>query len=107
MKTILRILVILMIAVAVSGGVYALVENTSLVSGGEAEGGKPPQMTSADGTSSQPMERHEGGDEHGASFTRGLSEVLVTLGKLTAITAVIVLLQKGLGLLRKMKLKTI
>ena len=107
MKTILRILVILMIAVAVSGGVYALVENTSLVSGGEAEGGQPPQMTGTDGTSSQPMERHEGGGEHGASFTRGLSEVLVTLGKLTAITAVIVLLQKGLDLLRKMKFKTI
>lgn len=107
MKTILRTLVILMIAIAVSGGVYALVENTSLVSGSDAEMGQPPQMTSTDGTSIQPMERHEGGGEHSASFTRGLSEVLVTLGKLTVITIVIVLLQKGSDLLRKMKLKTI
>lgn len=107
MKTILRILVILMIAIAVSGGVYALVENTSLVSSSDAEMGQPPQMTSADGTSFQPTERHEGGGEHGASFTRGLSEVLVTLGELTVITIVIVLLQKGSDLLRKMKLKTI
>lgn len=107
MKTILRILVILMIAIAVSGGVYALVENTSLVSGSDAEMSQPPQMTSTDGTSIQPMERHEGGGEHSASFTRGLSEVLVTLGKLIVITIVIVLLQKGSDLLRKMKLKTI
>ena len=107
MKTVLRILVILMIAVAVSGGVYALVENTSLVSSSDAEMGPSPQMISAVGTSIQPTERHEGGDEHGASFTRGLSEVLVTLGELTVITIVIVLLQKGSDLLRKMKLKTI
>ena len=48
MKTILQILVILLIAVAVSGGIYALVENSSLISSAEAERGAPPQMTDGD-----------------------------------------------------------
>jgi len=53
------------------------------------------------------MERPEGGDHHEASFTRGLSEVLVTLAKLTGITVLILSLQKGFELARNMKLKTI
>lgn len=105
MKVILRILVILLIAAAVSGGVYALVENTSLVSSAEAERGAPPPMSNADGASTQPMERPAGGDERGASFTRGLSDLLVTLGKLSGITVVILLVQKGFDLLRKTRLK--
>lgn len=107
MKTILQILVILLVAVAVSGGVYALVENTSLVSSNEAERGAPPQMTNADGTSFQPMERSEGGDEHSASLSRGLGEVLGTLGKLSIVTVFILLIQKAVDLLHRPKLKTI
>lgn len=106
MKVILRILVILLIAVAVSGGIYALVENTSLISSAEAERGTPPQMNGTDGQTFQPMEYPEGRDEPGASFTRGLSDVGITLTKLTAIVALILLVQKGLELLRSRKLKT-
>lgn len=103
MKTIMRILVILLIAVAVSGGVYALVENTSLVSSAEAERGAPPQMT---GTDSESMPaRPEGGDEHSASFSRGLSEVGMVLAKLSVITIMILLIQKAVDLLRRPKLK--
>jgi len=92
MKTILRILVILLVAAAVSGGVYALVENSSLVSSSEAERGAPPQMT---GTDSQSMPtRPEGGDEHSASLTRGFGEMLATLAKVSIIAVIILFIQK-------------
>ncbi len=106
MKTLLHLVVILLVAVIVAGGVYTLVENTTLVSSTESEHGMPPTMTNADGTTTQMMERPEGGDHHEASVTRGLSEVLVTLAKLTGITVVILFLQKGIDLARNMKLKT-
>ena len=104
MKTILRILVILLIAGIVSGGVYALVENTSLMSGAEAERGAPPQMTGTDGQTFQPMERPDGGgDRDSASLSRGFGEVGVLLAKITGITVVIVFIQKALGLFQKNK----
>lgn len=104
MKTILRILIILLIAGIVSGGVYALVENTSLMSSVGAERGAPPQMMNADGTSTQPMQRPEGGEDHdAASLSRGIGEVGVLLAKITGITVVILLVQKAFGLLQKNK----
>ncbi|HMZ08631.1 MAG TPA: hypothetical protein PK078_13525 [Anaerolineales bacterium] len=104
MKTILPILVILLITAVVSGGIYALVENTSLLSSSEAEHGVPPQMTSADGTSFQPMERPDGGDDHdAASLSRGLGEVGVLLAKITGITLIILTIQKALGAFQKHK----
>jgi hypothetical protein len=101
MKTVLQILVILLVAAIVAGGMYALVENTTLVSSSESEHGQPPAMTNADGSSAQMMERSEGGGEHGASFTRGLSEVLVMLGKLSGITVAVLLIQSLIARLRK------
>lgn len=99
MKTILRILVILLIAVTVSGGIYALVENTSLISSAEAERGAPSQMTGTDGQS-MPT-RPEGGEDHdAASFSRGLGEVGMLLAKITGITVVILLIQKGMSRLK-------
>ncbi|MCB0118685.1 MAG: hypothetical protein KDD72_06620 [Anaerolineales bacterium] len=108
MKIVLRILVILLVVVAVSGGVYALVENTNIGSGSEAQRGEMPQMTNADGQSFQAMgERPDGGDEHSASLSRGLSELLVTLGKIGIITVIVLSLQKGFDLLQRLKLKTV
>ena len=106
MKTILQILVILLIAVAVSGGIYALVENTSLLSSAEAERGAPSQMT---GTESGTMPtRPEGGEDHdAASLSRGLGEVGMLLAKITGITIVILLAQKGIELFQSRKLKPI
>lgn len=99
MKTILRILVILLIAVTVSGGIYALVENTSLISSAEAERGAPSQMTGTDGQS-MPT-RPKGGEDHGAvSFSRGLGEVGMLLAKITGITVIILLIQKGMSRLK-------
>jgi len=107
MKTILNILVVLLVAAIVAGGVFALVENTTLVSSNESGHGQPPATLNADGTSAQPMRHGEGDGERGASFTRGMSELLVTLGKLGAITVIVLLLQKGFDQIRSMKFKTI
>lgn len=103
MKTILQILVILLIAVSVSGVIYALVENTSLVSSTEAERGAPPQMMDGD-AQSMPTRPEGGNDHHAASLSGGLGEVGVLLAKITGITIVILLVQKALELLRKPKL---
>ena len=101
MKTILHLIVILLVAVIVAGGVYAIVENTTLVSSTESEHGALPIMTNADGSTTQMMERPEGGGEHEASFTHGLSEVLVTLAKLTSITIVVLLIQSLVARVQK------
>ena len=103
MKTILRIIAILIVAAVVAGGFSLAVNNSSIASGTDMEGGQPPVMTSADGQSVQPMDHHEGGEEGGVSITRGLSEVLVTLAKLAGITAVILLVQKTFSLLPRRK----
>ncbi len=103
MKTILQIIVILLVAAVVSSGVYALVESTSLVSSSEAERGVPSQMTGAD-TQSMPT-RPESGDEHSVSLSRGLGDVGGTLAKLSVVTALILLMQKAVDLLRRPKLK--
>ena len=103
MKTILQILVILLIAVSVSGGIYALVENTSLLSSAEAERGAPPQMTDGD-AQSMPTRPEGGEDHHAASLSGGLGEVGVLLAKIMGITIVILLVQKAHELLRKPKL---
>lgn len=104
MKTLFRIAVILLMAAIVAGGLYLLVENIAFDMVSETEGHQRPAMT--DGTANPPMERPEGGeDHHSASLTRGLSEMFITLGKLAAITIIILLLQKGFSLLRAAKLK--
>mgnify|MGYP001118398542 CR=1 FL=1 len=105
MKTLLRIIVILLLAAIVAGGWYLVANNTSLASGMDREGDRP-SMTDASGQNFQPMERDEGG-EHGASLSRGLAGVAGTLVKLTAITIIILLLQKGFSLLGNHKLTTV
>ena len=104
MKTILRIIIILLVAAFVAGGCSLVVNNLSIASGPTGESGQPPATLTEDGQSTHPVERPAGG-EGGASITRGLSEVLVTLVKLTVITIVVLLLQKGFSLLRSLKLR--
>ena len=100
MKTILRILVILMVGTIVSGALYLTFENTSLLlsdSGGfperTTELGEGSEMPASD-TGELPT-RPEGGDDHNAaSLSRGLSEVGIALAKLTGITLLVLLIQK-------------
>ncbi len=105
MKNILYIIVILLVAAAISAGTYALVENNG--DSASMQGGTPPNMTNTEGMPARPEGEHHEGGGHGTSFAGGLSGVFVTLGKLTAITVVIALLQKGFDLLSAMNLKTI
>lgn len=105
MKTILKILAILIVAAIVAGGFYLVANNTSLASGRDRDFRQSPAMTNAGGQTFQPMERHEGG-EHGASLSRGLAGVAGTLVKLTVIVIVVLLVQKSLSLLGNRNVKT-
>lgn len=102
MKTILRIIMILLVASAIAGALSIAVNNSSLATSIN-EGGQPPAMTSADGQSIQPVERPEGGDREGGSITQGLSGVLATLIKLTGITIIVLLFQKAFNQLGSLK----
>lgn len=94
MKTILRIFHILLVAALVALAFSLSVNSFSSTSA--SEGGQPPAMTGNDGQSTtQPMTRPEGGDLD----TRGLSEILGTIAKLTGITILVLLAQKAFSLL--------
>lgn len=98
MKTILRIFDILLAAVLVALAFSLSVNSFSSTSA--SEGGQPPAMTSNDSQSTtQPMTRPEGGDHDSESITRGLSEMLGTIAKLTGITILVLLAQKAFSLL--------
>jgi len=102
MKTILRMIIILLVAALVAGGFYLAVNNTSSISGSSDQGGQPPAMTGADGQTMQPPSRPEGGpggDREGGASLGGLSQILVTLAKLSGITIIALLVEKGVGLL--------
>jgi hypothetical protein len=101
MKTILRIIIVLLVASVVAGALSLTVNNTSLASG-FAEGERP-TITSSDGQIIQPMERPDGGEREGGSIAGGLGGVLVTLAKLTGITVLVLALQKGFDQINNMK----
>lgn len=104
MKTIFKILAILVVASIVAGGFYLAVNNTSIASESN-ERGEPPAMMSANGQTFQPMERPDGGGEHEASLGRGLAGVGGTLVKITVITIIVLLVQKAFSLIGNRKLK--
>ncbi len=109
MKTILRIIVILLVAALVAGGFALAVGNTSSATTGfNAEGGQPPAMTTgANGQSTQQMpSRPEGGfgDREGGASLGGLLGIFGTLAKLAGITVIVLLIEKGIGLLTNKKI---
>jgi hypothetical protein len=99
MKTILRIIMILLVAVIVAGAFSLAVNNNSTTS---TNGSQSPAITGANG---QQFIRPEGGDHDGGSGARGWGGVLGTLLKITGITILVVMLQKGWGQLDSLKLK--
>jgi hypothetical protein len=99
MKTILNIVIILFVAAVVAGGFSLIVNNTSSASGPGGEGGQPPAMTATDGQTAGQRPERPGGE--GASIGQGLLQVLVTLAKLTGITVIVLLVEKGINLLSK------
>ena len=102
MKTILRILIIILIGAFVSGGIYLILQNTTLVS---ATNSAPsfdnmPDMPSED-LSVLPARPEGGDDHHAASLSRGLSQISVSLAKLTGITLLVLLIQKAYEQLKR------
>lgn len=100
MKTILRIFDILLVAALIALAFSLSVNNTTSASSLNA-GGQPPAVTNSNGQSMQPMERPEGSDHDSGSAMRGLSELLLTLGKLTGITLLVLSVQRVFSLLGK------
>jgi hypothetical protein len=103
MKIILRIITILLVAAVVAGTLTLIVNNTaSATSGPGGEGGQPPSMNSTNGQMPARPEGGPNGDrEGGASIGQGLLQVLVTLAKVAGITVVVLLIEKGVSLLKK------
>ncbi len=99
MKTILRIIVILLVASAVAGAFSLAVNNSSTTT----DGGQMPTLTDTNGQTFQPTERPEGGDRDDGSLAGGLAGVLGTLAKLTGITVLVLVLQKGFEQISSMK----
>jgi hypothetical protein len=103
MKTILRIIMILLVA-AVVAGAFSLAVNNSSTASSSSTGEQPPAMASNNQSTTQ-MARPEGGNHESGSITQGLAEVTTTLMKLTGISILVLLLQKGFSQLGKRKLK--
>lgn len=105
MKTILRILTILVVAAVVAGAFFLTANNSSISSVGN-EGRQLPTMTNANGQSFQPLERPEGRRE-GGSLTGGLVGVLGTVAELGGITILVLLIQKAFNRLGNARLSSI
>ncbi len=111
MKITLRILIIIAITALVAGGVYLLVENTSIASSltsghsGERPEAERSGKPEGDETGMGRVELSEGDHDHGesASFTRGLAQMGASLVKIGAITAFILAFQFIFMRLRKKK----
>jgi len=102
MKTILRILTILLIGALVSGGIYLIVQNTTLASATSSAPSFDQMPDTSTGDLSELPARPDGDSDHNAaSLSRGLSEVGVALAKLTGITLLVLLIQKGFEQLKK------
>jgi hypothetical protein len=94
MKTILRILTILLVASVVAGAFFLVVNNGTTTSSGE--GGQPVAMAFTDGQNTPLMERPEGGEPNSRSVAGGISGVLGTFARLTTVALVVLSLEKGL-----------
>src|SRR6266498_2273490 len=94
MKTILRIIVILLVA-AVVAGTFSLAVNNNSTTSGSGDAAQPPAITSNSQSAIQAIGRPEGGNNDNGSFTGGFAGVVGTLAKLTAITILVLVHQKG------------
>ncbi len=94
MKIILRVSLILLVGLLVSGALYLAVEKTNLFSDANTAGEIEQQPAlSGDEAAQLPVPSEGPADHHSASLERGSSEVLTSLGKLSGITALVLLVQ--------------
>ena len=100
MKTILRILTILLIGALVAAGIYLIVQSTT--AGTDMDSAPSFDQLPATENLSQPPARLEGDfDHYSVSLTRGLSELSISLAKLAGITIIVLLVQNLAGILKK------
>jgi hypothetical protein len=104
LKTIARILIILLVAALVAGGLYALIQNTGANTPGFTERSRSfaPQ-TGASG-SQQPGGFREHDREGGASLGRGLGGILISLLQIGVIVFIVVQARNVLSVSRRSKL---
>ena len=103
MKTILKIITILLVASVVAGG-FVLAMNKTSSAFSLIEGDQPPSMAAVNyQLAGQPMARPEGG-ENETSISHGLSGIFFTLIELTGITAIVLLLENLISMLRNRKI---
>lgn len=127
MKTVLRVLSIIVVTAIVAGGWYLVVEHTSLLASSQPQPGILPsgiqrgteQESGQDfenGVNDEsgvitpdqmfrPGERDEGGGEFGGQMEGGLSGLFETLLKVVIICAVVYLIQKVFQLFGFLKVK--
>ena len=99
MRTILRIIVILLVAAIVARG-FSLAVNGGTTSNSSTG---QPGLTNATGQSFQPMERPDA-DRDSGSLAGGIGGVLGTLAKITGITILVLAVQKAFSLIGTRKL---
>jgi len=103
MKTILRIIMILLVA-AIVAGAFSLAVNNGSTTAASNDAGQSPTTTSTNGQTFQPITRPEGGDRDGGSIAGGLGGVLGTLAKITGITILVLAIQKAIRLIENRRL---
>jgi hypothetical protein len=87
MKTILKIITILIIASLVAGGFWLAFGSSS-----STNSGQPTAIINGQ-TNFQPADRPDGGERDG-SITNGLGGIFFTLVKITGIIAIVLLIEK-------------
>ena len=101
MKTILKIILILLVASVVAGA-FSLAVNDDSTTASSNDFSQPPAITGSNG---QAMTRPEAGDHDSGSMSGGVAGILGTLLKIAGITILVVMLQKGWSQLGSLKLK--
>jgi hypothetical protein len=102
MKTILRILIILIVAAILDGGFYWLGNNFALVSSTQnTETSIMPDQGEQQTNGEIPVRSESGTDIHKPSINQGLMDVFATLLKISAVTLFLLLIEKGIDLLTK------
>ena len=102
MKTILKIIAILLAVSIVAGGFVLAVNKSLSVS---SIGNQHLAINSANGQfTGQPILRLEGGDRNEVSTSRGLSDIFFMFIELTGITAIVLLIENLFGIMKNRKL---
>jgi len=109
MKTILKIITILLAAALVCAGFYLAVGSSPTSSSAGFDGRQPPNLQNgADGSSTRPEgeEGFHGERGEGGASVEGVLGMFGSLLKISVIAALVLLIQKGLSKLKLDKVET-